>query len=76
MTEAPFCCRCKEDFPVHTPDRSSLGKPFSMGQLFPLKDVPRRVLRKAGLEEWLHAEINANGAYLCGACYFDITETG
>ena len=70
-----FCCRCKEDFPLHTLDRPSLGQPMSMGQLFPLKDVlkilPKRHRCRQSLTEWLERE---DGAFLCGMCFFNITE--
>jgi hypothetical protein len=59
-----FCCECKEDFPLaekHTAIR--------MGFLFPLSRMPRRLQER--FRSWADHE---DGAYLCGNCYFDLTD--
>jgi len=62
----PFCARCKEEFPVaKEPTR------WAMGQLRPLKKLSSRLLRREGLLSWLGGEFPA---YLCGNCYFDLTD--
>lgn len=60
----PFCCRCKDDFPVH----GGLGG-WQMGQMRPLVKAPRKI--KEQFKEWLEDEY---GCYLCGNCYFDLTD--
>ena len=66
MTEnKPFCCRCKEDFPVN---RDAF---WQMGQLNKLKRAPKRI--RYQYSEWLNSEIYGEG-YLCGNCYFDLTD--
>jgi len=66
MTDEPFCCRCKEDFPVaKEPSR------WAMGFLRPLKLAPASIRKK--LKEWLDSELQGPG-YLCGNCFFDMTD--
>ena len=62
---AEFCCRCKEDFPVRK-ERS-----FVMGQLTKLKHAPAKIKRE--FKDWLDSEIHGEG-YLCGNCWFDLTD--
>jgi hypothetical protein len=59
----PFCCRCKEDFPA-APDDS-----WAMGQMRRLQQAPRRIQEQ--FRDWLNSE---DGAWLCGNCYFDLTD--
>lgn len=62
----PFCCRCKEDFPVaEEPTR------WMMGQLRKLSKAPKKI--KEQFRDWLNSEIHGEG-YLCGNCYFDLTD--
>ncbi|KKN46784.1 hypothetical protein LCGC14_0669640 [marine sediment metagenome] len=62
----PFCCRCKEDFPVaEEPTR------WMMGQLRKLSKAPKKIREQ--FREWLNSEIHGEG-YLCGNCYFDLTD--
>lgn len=65
MSDVPFCQRCKEDFPV-IEARSG----FRMGNLTRLEHIPKRLWTKLRLVEWE----NENGRYLCGNCYFDLTD--
>lgn len=44
---------------------------WQMGQLRKLKFAPERI--REMLREWLKSEIYGEG-YLCGNCYFDLTE--
>jgi hypothetical protein len=58
---APFCCNCQEDFPV--------GDSVRLGVLVPLTRAPSRLRQR--FASWIgHPE----GAYLCGNCYFDLTD--
>ncbi len=71
VSDAPFCQRCKEDFPV----QDSVGvvhyhHVFSMGELTPMERIPRDSWSRFGLVEWE----DENGHYLCGNCYFDLTD--
>jgi hypothetical protein len=59
--ETPFCCHCKEDFPV--------GPRFAMGVLVPLDKAPARLRDR--FYSWRE---HPSGAYLCGNCYFDLTD--
>ena len=63
----PFCCRCKEDFPIGVPDKMG----WQMGQLRKLKKAPKKIRDK--YKDWLNSEIHGEG-YLCGNCYFDLTD--
>lgn len=66
MTEKPFCCRCKEDFPVaEEPAR------WQMGQMRKLKKAPKWI--KDNFKEWINSEIHGEG-YLCGNCFFDLED--
>lgn len=65
--ERPFCCRCKEDFPV----AADLDAPWRMGQMRPLSKAPSKI--KRDFREWLNSEIHGVG-YLCGNCFFDLTD--
>lgn len=58
-----FCCRCKEEFPV------ALAPHWRMGELRHLTKAPK-VIREA-FSTWLEHE---DGGYLCGNCYFDLTD--
>ena len=62
----PFCCRCKSDFPVA---KEPTG--WSMGKLRKLKYASARIKRE--FRDWLNSEIHGEG-YLCGNCYFDLTD--
>jgi hypothetical protein len=59
-----FCCNCQEDFPV-APD----GAAVRMGFLFPLVRMPKRLRDR--FASWRKHE---DGSYLCGNCYFDLTD--
>lgn len=63
---AKFCCRCKEEFPVA---KEPTG--WAMGKLRKLKYAPPRI--KQRFREWLNSDIHGEG-YLCGNCYFDLTD--
>jgi len=69
IKEVPFCCRCKEEFPIREID-SRLGG-WSMGVLRKLKYAPKKI--KYEFREWLNSELHGEG-YLCGNCYFDLTD--
>lgn len=59
-----FCCRCKEDFDVaEEPAR------WEMGMMRKLSKAPKRI--KDMFRDWLDHE---EGGYLCGNCYFDLTD--
>jgi len=64
--DRPFCCRCKEDFPVNKYDF------WQMGKLNKLEQAPKRI--RDQYREWLSSEVHGEG-YLCGNCYFDLTDT-
>ena len=62
--EAPFCCQCKSDFPIAEEPTS-----WGMGALRPLRLAPKRLRDR--FASWLaHPE----GSFLCGNCYFDLTD--
>lgn len=61
----PFCCRCKEDFPVGVHER------WMMGEMRPLSRAPRKIQNQ--FRDFLDSEIHGKG-YLCGNCYFDLTD--
>ncbi len=65
MFDEKFCCRCKEDFPVE--DSAS----WQMGAMRELKRLSKRLIRKHFLSDWLNHD---EGKYLCGNCYFDLTD--
>jgi hypothetical protein len=59
-----FCCRCKEDFPVaQEPSR------WAMGVMRLLAKAPKGIREQ--FREWLD---HPDGQYLCGNCYFDLTD--
>lgn len=62
----PFCCRCKEDFPV-----SKEPATWRMGELRLLSKAPSKI--KNQFRGWLDSDIHGKG-YLCGNCYFDLTD--
>lgn len=64
--ERPFCCRCKEDFPV-----AKEPAIWMMGQLRLLKYAPKQIRER--YRDWLNSDIHGKG-YLCGNCYFDLTD--
>lgn len=64
MERENFCCRCKENFPVH----GGLNG-WQMGQMRPLAKAPKKI--KDQFREWLGHE---EGSWLCGNCYFDLTD--
>lgn len=61
----PFCQRCKEDFPV-----GEDGRTFRMGFLRPIDKIPKRLWRQLHIVDWEFPD----GRYLCGNCYFDLTD--
>lgn len=63
MAEA-FCFRCKEDFDVASEPAS-----WRMGEMRELKKAPKRIRER--FREWLDHD---KGRYLCGNCYFDLTD--
>lgn len=65
----PFCCRCKEYFPVM--QFNSKSEPWRMGEMKSLKFAPKKI--RVQFMEWLKSEIHGEG-YLCGNCYFDLTD--
>jgi hypothetical protein len=73
--EAPFCWRCKEDFQVAGPNDR-----MRMGLLFPVAHYGARFFRSHPLEGITPTMIKAGETdlgqklYLCGNCYFDVTE--
>ncbi|MBA7593880.1 hypothetical protein ES703_00814 [subsurface metagenome] len=66
MAEKPFCCRCKEDFPVA--EEPAL---WTMGQMRKLKKAPKWIKEK--FRGWIDSEIHGEG-YLCGNCFFDLED--
>ena len=66
-TEKPFCCRCKEDFPV-----AKELTTWRMGQMRLLSKLPKGIRDRNHLQEWVNSELHGPG-YLCGNCYFDLT---
>jgi hypothetical protein len=61
----PVCCRCKENFPL-AKDQS---KPWQMGLLRELQYAPKKIREDFAVWPDLEAE-----RYLCGNCYFDLTD--
>ena len=66
----PFCCRCKEPFPVDDFPNGRFES-WKMGVLRKLKFAPKKI--RVQFKEWLKSEIHGEG-YLCGNCYFDLTD--
>lgn len=64
MADEKFCCRCAEDFPLASEPAS-----WRMGFLRELKKAPKRI--RDQFREWLDHD---EGKYLCGNCYFDLTD--
>lgn len=63
----PFCVRCSEDFPV------SVSRSWQMGTMRPLADAPARI--RLLFNEWLRPDSLVETPYLCGNCYFDLTDS-
>lgn len=61
----PFCNRCLEEFPL-APEPKLRG--WAMGWLYPLTKAPAKIKSR------YHREDENN--YLCGNCYFDLTDEG
>ena len=58
-----WCARCKEEFPVADNPNGSIR----MGWLYPLKRFKKKIKN--------HFQVkNQTGDYLCGNCYFDLTD--
>ena len=68
MTDASFCVDCKEDFPI-AGDQSG---PWQMGQMRELKKAPKSIQRR--FSGWMAADSLVERPYLCGNCYFDMTD--
>lgn len=62
--DQPFCCRCKEDFPIAEEPAG-----WRMGIMRLLSKAPKRI--RDQFREWLDDDM---GHYLCGNCYFDLTD--
>lgn len=60
----PFCCRCKEDFPLAKEPAN-----FQMGEMREIRRAPGFMRRK--FQEWCDHD---TGRYLCGNCYFDLLD--
>lgn len=60
--EKPFCARCQEDFPI-APEPTR----WAMGSLRPLGKAPKAIRSKYCTEL-------QSVDYLCGNCYFDLTD--
>lgn len=59
--EHPFCCRCGESFPLA---KEPAG--WTLGTLRPLRKAPKAIKdRYRG---------DPNAKYLCGNCFFDLTD--
>lgn len=63
MTDTPFCQRCREDFRV-----TEMG--FTMGTLTSIDTLSKALWLKLRIVDWE----DPNGRYLCGNCYFDLTD--
>ncbi len=61
---SPFCCRCKEDFPVVREPAT-----WQMGKMRLLAMAPETIRRQ--FRDWL---THPTGKHLCGNCYFDLTD--
>jgi len=61
---AAFCCNCREEFPVADPAAA-----LRMGKLYRLEDFPERLASR--FASWRGDD---EGGYLCGNCYFDLTD--
>lgn len=60
MSEDKWCARCKEDFPIA--EEPTLWR---MGELRKLTKAPR----------WIRERLKGErGDYLCGNCFFDMTD--
>ena len=62
MDDSPHCRRCYEDFPV-----AKEPSGWRMGFLRSLKKAPAKI-RRQYQTEWDEED------YLCGNCYFDLTD--
>jgi hypothetical protein len=67
MVDRPCCCRCYEDFPVA---KEPTG--WAMGFLRPVTFLDRRIRRKHNI--LTHDPETREVQYLCGNCYFDLTD--
>lgn len=58
-----WCARCQEDFPIAEDVKGRI----QMGLLYPLKRFQKKIRE--------HYEVKGGtGSYLCGNCYFDLTD--
>jgi len=64
--DRPFCQRCKEDFPV----LDFFFPKFRMGHLTPIEKIPKSWWGRLHILDWE----DPAGRYLCGNCYFDLTD--
>ena len=66
----PFCVRCKDEFRIadNPDDRRSR---WEMGVLKKLKFAPRRI--RDGFKDWAAGDLHGE-PWLCGNCYFDISD--
>jgi hypothetical protein len=62
--DAAFCCRCKEDFLLAAEPTA-----WRMGELRSLVFAPAPIRRE--FSDWA---THPDGHYLCGNCYFDLTD--
>lgn len=61
--DSPFCCKCREDFPV------SKDISWRMGEMRHLSKAPKYM--RDQLKDW---ENHPTGRYLCGSCYYDLED--
>ena len=67
----PFCARCKEEFPVVDDLEAGGKKAWRMGELNKIKFATKRI--RDGFRDWIDGDIHGE-PYMCGNCYFDITD--
>ena len=68
--ERPFCCRCKDEFPIaDEPGR----KAWAMGQLNQIRYAKKSV--RDAYKEWSGGDLHGE-PWMCGSCYFDIVDSG
>jgi hypothetical protein len=63
--DKPRCCRCKENFPVAKDQTAG----WLMGLLRELRHAPKKI--REDFAPWADA---SKERYLCGNCYFDLTD--
>lgn len=63
--QAPFCIRCMEDFPV-----AQEPTVWRMGEMRPVSKLSKTLQHKVAPDP----EIMDGTPYLCGNCYFDLTD--